>query len=122
MSDILKFEVAKAIKIVDSFLHIEPQEPLTLTKDATYEELWDRILILERKKVKKPKVEAVVRLLLEDPELIHISLRDLAKIIQEVYAKYGLTCRTSEKSLSWYCSQRSNWDIQRRSGLLQQEE
>lgn len=102
--------VTKAEALVDSLFVDNPNPP----EGATLESLWAEILIL-KKLVKKPGVEKVAKLLLEDEALAPLSIELLSQIIKAGYAKRGFTCNCSASSLRWYISQRTlNWNIVKR--------
>jgi len=106
-------EILLAIELLEnSFPEEEPER--IMPADATREQLWQRILELERKPKKKPRVADAVRLLVESKDLTHLNYAVLAKIIQEVFAVHGFTNRCSESSIRWYLSQCRDWEPKKR--------
>lgn len=97
--------------------------PADPPEGATVESLWEEVSRLRKeldamKKIKRgvrPKVEDAVRMILEDPRLVEVSVPVIADIIRKVFNKFDLKCDCSESSVRWYMSQRNlTWNIQRR--------
>ncbi|RLG18743.1 hypothetical protein DRN75_00830 [Nanoarchaeota archaeon] len=106
-------EVLLAINLLEDFFPESEKEP-TLPASATREQLWARILELERKPRKKPRVADAVRLLVEEKRLVHLNYQIISKIIREVFTANGFSTRCSESSIRWYLSQCHDWDPKQR--------
>ena len=107
----LKEQVDNAMVDVDLLFTDAPHPP----ENATVESLWLEILKL-RGLIKKPKVQAAIKLLLEDKELAGIPIPLMANIIKAGFEKRGFECNCSESSIRWYISQKTmEWSIVRRA-------
>lgn len=105
-------EARIAIELLDElFPEVEEQK---MPADATREQLWERILELERKPIKKPRVADAVRLLVESKECIHLPFATIALVVREVFSQHGFTNRCSESSVRWYLSQCQDWSPKQR--------
>lgn len=104
-------QITKADKALDKLFVDTPLPP----PGATVMSLWEEILRL-KKLVRKPKVEAAVRLLLEDPTLHSIPIGLMADLIKNAFERRGFTCNIKEASVRWYISQRTvDWSIVKRA-------
>ncbi len=83
--------------------------------DISREEMWEYICQLETRlapKVVYPKVEACVKVLVEDQSLAILPINVLAEIVRVVFAQAGVQCKCSTASVRWYISQNQrNWAI-----------
>ena len=105
--NLLEEEARVAIGLLDvMFPKVEERH---MPADATREQLWERILELERKPIKKPRVADAVRLLVETDKCMHLSYSLIAQVIREVFAQHGFVNRCSESSVRWYLSQCRDW-------------
>lgn len=81
---------------------------------ATIDSLWAEVCRLRKHTPKPRKVEAI-RMILEDPRLVGLSIPLIADIIKKVFHHNGVSCDTSDSSIRWYISQKTlEWNIQPR--------
>lgn len=107
-------QLMRAIKMTKGLFPEKEEDPV-VPAHATREDLWARILDLERKPTKKPRVEDAIRILVEDRRLTNLTYKQLAEVVREVFKLRGFYVSTSESSIRWYLSQRHDWKIQRRT-------
>lgn len=107
-------QLLKAIRLTKGLFPEREADPV-IPAQATREELWARIVDLERQPQKRPRVEDAIRTLVEDSALTNLTYKQLAEVVREVYKLKGHQIATSESSIRWYLSQRPDWQIQRRT-------
>ena len=111
--------VRQAALKIDKLFYVGEKPPIP--EGATREELWDEILRL-KKMFKPPKKQDVIRLLLEDPDMVDLSIPLMADLMCQVYASHGVKCNTSEGAIRWHISQFTlEWDIKPRSKAAELE-
>lgn len=89
---------------------------------ATIESLWAEICRMKGK-IKKPKKVEAIRLLLEDERLSGLNPALIADIVQRVFKRHGLNCKTTEASIRWYISQKTiEWSIKPRIKHTERDE
>jgi hypothetical protein len=103
--------------IIDSFISKDKieskhQARIDELKKQTKDDLIALVLKYETKKSDKIKVEDVIKAILEDEQCQYLSYKTIAAQLRE-----KLNTKTSDKSIAWYPSNRSNWNVKQRTKL-----